>query len=169
MTMKTIHHKLHAHRRAVTMAGLLIGVSIWSAMFAIGQGRERLEAQSTDATTWAAEFPSPGAVKVFENDRVIVWDKKLTAEPYMHKHTLDSMEILLEDGPVRGVNAAGRISDVRPNVANEGKLGWIAYIKAGMGPHSMIAADVQKPARLLYIELKGTEPATGLVNGRWPK
>jgi hypothetical protein len=64
------------------------------------------------------------------------------------------------------VDAAGN-ERVTPS-PNKGKIGLLGYFKAGHGPHSEVAADSNRRPRIIYIELKGTEPAE-LVNGRWPK
>ena len=55
-------------------------------------------------------FPRPGTKKVFENDRVIVWDSTWTpgvATP-MHFHDKDVVVIFLEDGDLKSTTPDGK-------------------------------------------------------------
>jgi len=55
-------------------------------------------------------FPRPGTKKVFENDRVIVWDSTWTpgvATP-MHFHDKDVVVIFLEDGDLKSTTLDGK-------------------------------------------------------------
>jgi hypothetical protein len=55
-------------------------------------------------------FPRPGAKKIFENDRVIVWDSTWTsgvATP-MHFHDKDVVVVFLEDGDLKSTSADGK-------------------------------------------------------------
>jgi hypothetical protein len=154
--------------------GLAIGIGLGLGAGAVHVGEAR---QTTPAVapqdrtaaaveTWAPQFPRPGATKIFENDRVIVWDQIYQDQPFMHRHVRDQLNIVLEDGPIKIVDAAG-VERVTPS-PNKGKIGLIGYFKAGLGPHSEVAVDPNRRPRIMYIEFKGTEPAE-LVNGRWPK
>jgi len=73
---------------------------------------------------------------------------------------------VLEDGPIKIVDPAG-VERITPS-PNKGQRGLIGYFKAGLGPHSEVAADPNRRPRIMYIEFKGTEAAE-LVNGAWPK
>ena len=55
-------------------------------------------------------FPRPGTTKVFENDRVIVWDSTWTlgvATP-MHFHDKDVVVVFLEDGDLKSTTPDGK-------------------------------------------------------------
>lgn len=55
-------------------------------------------------------FPRPGTKKVFENDRVIVWDSTWTpgvATP-MHFHDKDVVVVFLEDGDLKSMTPDGK-------------------------------------------------------------
>jgi hypothetical protein len=149
--------------------GLALGIGLGAALVHIGEARQPAQAPpagKATVETWAPQFPRPGASKVFENERVIVWDQIYQDQPFMHRHVRDQLNIVLEDGPIKIVDAAGT-ERVTPS-PNKGKIGLIGYFKAGLGPHSEVAADPNRRPRIMYIEFKGTE-AAGLVNGAWPK
>jgi hypothetical protein len=152
--------------------GLALGIALGAAVVHVGearqtnQGRPSQGGNAAAVETWAPQFPRPGATKIFENERVIVWDQIYQDQPFMHRHVRDQLNIVLEDGPIKIVDAAG-VERVTPS-PNKGKIGLIGYFKAGLGPHSEVAADPNHRPRIMYIEFKGTE-APGLVNGAWPK
>jgi hypothetical protein len=151
--------------------GLAIGLGLGTPLGHVGEAWQtnparQPQAGNTAVETWAPQFPRPGASKIFENERVIVWDQIYQDQPYMHRHVRDQLNIVLEDGPIKIADAAGN-ERVTPS-PNKGKIGLIGYFKAGLGPHSEVAADPNRRPRIMYIEFKGTEPAE-LVNGRWPK
>jgi hypothetical protein len=150
--------------------GLAAGIGVGAALVHVGEARQTGQADTRAGKpaveTWAPQFPRPGATKVFENERVIVWDQIYQDQPFMHRHVRDQLNIVLEDGPIKIVDAAGA-ERVTPS-PNQGKIGLIGYFKAGLGPHSEVAADPKRRPRIMYIEFKGTEPAE-LVNGGWPK
>src|ERR1051325_1758854 len=55
-------------------------------------------------------FPRPGSKKLFENDRVIVWDSTWTpgvATP-MHFHDKDVVVVFLEDGDLKSTTPDGK-------------------------------------------------------------
>jgi hypothetical protein len=55
-------------------------------------------------------FPRPGTKKVFENDRVIIWDSTWTpgvATP-MHFHDKDVVVVFLEDGDLKSTTLDGK-------------------------------------------------------------
>jgi hypothetical protein len=147
------------------VAGLLVSSMFGRIGDAMQSGRTSAGTNGT-VETWPAQFPRPGATKVFENERVIVWDQIYQDQPFMHRHVRDELNILMEDGSIKVTDAAGV---EHPSASpNKGKTGVIGYFKAGLGPHSEIAADPARRPRIIYVEFKGTEPST-LVDGRWPK
>jgi hypothetical protein len=113
------------------------------------------------AKKWPPQFPRAGATKVFENDRVIVWDQVYTTTEFMHKHTHDLLVIAVQDGPIKVVTPEGQttvsehVTGVGPNFKIPGVQGWFP---AGLGPHSEMSTDPSRPRRAFFIEFKGTEP-----------
>ncbi len=68
-------------------------------------------------------FPRPGTKKVFENDRVIVWDSTWTpgvATP-MHFHDKDVVVVFLEDGDLKSTTPDGK------EVVNQYKTGTVRF------------------------------------------
>lgn len=130
-------------------ATLLVFVSGWMA----GVGY----AGQPAAKQWPGQFPREGATKVFENERVIVWEQVWPKNVFMHKHVRDIVTIALESGGIKVLGADGKESNVTQ--LNGGKNGFVGYFKAGLGPHAELAADPATPPRAIFIELKGTEPA----------
>jgi hypothetical protein len=122
-----------------------------------------------DSKCWPDVFPRPGATKVFENDRIVVWDQ-IFPDPgldYMHKDTRDFFIIRVAQGVRKISTPDGKftLTDAGASVPGMG-----SFLPSGTGPHSETAATLNgQRARSFYIELKGTEPKQGLVNGRWPK
>jgi hypothetical protein len=55
-------------------------------------------------------FPRPGAKKLFENDRVIVWDSTWTpgVGTPMHFHDKDVVVVFLEDGDLKSTTLDGK-------------------------------------------------------------
>jgi hypothetical protein len=59
---------------------------------------------------YQAAFPRPGSKKLFENDKVIVWDSTWTpgvATP-MHFHDKDVVVVFLEDGDLKSTTPDGK-------------------------------------------------------------
>jgi hypothetical protein len=164
----------HGLEAAVKRPKLVIGIAVVALL--AGAGLIAVAAQSSgtrEVETWAPQFPRPGAEKVFENDKVIIWDEKMSTEPIFHKHVRDVIAVRLEDGaPVIVEQPDGSKPQAAPPQETRGpaKTGprFSSYSKAGLGPHAEHSTDAKRPRHNLWIELKGTEPA-GLVNGRWPK
>ena len=147
------------------IAGIVLSFLFGRIGDAMQSGRTAASANGV-VETWPAQFPRPGATKVFENERVIVWDQIYQDQPFMHRHVRDQLNILLEDGPIKVTDGTG--TERLLESPNKGKTGVIGYFKAGLGPHSEVTADPAHRARIIYVEFKGTEPST-LVDGRWPK
>lgn len=63
-----------------------------------------------NTTSYQLAFPRPGSKKIFENDRVAVWDYTWTpdvATP-MHFHDKDVVAIFLEDGDLKSTTSDGQ-------------------------------------------------------------
>jgi hypothetical protein len=68
-------------------------------------------------------FPRPGTKKLFENDRVIVWDSTWTlgvASP-MHFHDKDVVVVFLEDGDLKSTTSDGK------ETVNQYKSGTVRF------------------------------------------
>jgi hypothetical protein len=92
-------------------------------------------------------FPRDGAVKMFENDRVLVWRFSWlpgVAVP-MHHHDKDTVMVFRYDGPIRSTNPKGEVS-ILPFGRNE-----IRFSPAG-NTHSELLAGEQQSA--VDLELK---------------
>lgn len=92
-------------------------------------------------------FPRDGAVKMFENDRAIVWKfswRPGVAVP-MHHHDKDTVMVFRYDGPIRSTNPKGEVS-ILPFGRNE-----IRFSPAG-NTHSELLAGAQQSA--VDLELK---------------
>lgn len=106
---------------------------------------------------WPSMFPKNGATKLFENEKVIVWDDRAVTTGFWHKHVRDQLAIRIEEGPMEVTALNGEVTVIP--MASGKELPYVAgYIPAGMGPHSEITADPQKHRRQIWIEFKGTEP-----------
>lgn len=111
------------------------------------------------------QFPREGATKLFENDRIIVWEQVgRPKNAYIHKHIHDTIVFGIEGGrvltqgldgkPNDGSMERGATTTIR---AGSGGVGSVQYSKAGIGPHAEVAPDPNSP-KSIFIELKGSEP-----------
>jgi len=117
------------------------------------------------ADKYPPQFPREGATKLFENDRIIVWEQ--VGRPkgaYIHKHIRDTIVFGLEGGRVTTQGVDGKPSDgtmergaTTTIRAGSAGVGSVQYSKAGIGPHAEIAPEPSNP-KSIFIELKGTEP-----------
>jgi hypothetical protein len=59
---------------------------------------------------YPAAFPRPGAKKILENDRVVVWDYSWTTgvPTAMHFHDKDAIVVYLEDGDLKSTTPDGQ-------------------------------------------------------------
>ena len=111
----------------------------------------------TEKQKYPPRFPQPGSTKLFENERVIVWDEVLPTEHYMHQHVLDALWFHIQDGPVEQMEN-GKIQRMEfKNLTQSGPI-WGAYTKVGRGPHSERSLDPNNRRRRFVVEFKGTEP-----------
>lgn len=92
-------------------------------------------------------FPRPGTTKVFENDRVIVWDSTWTpgvATP-MHFHDKDVVVVFLEDGDLKSTTPDGK------EVVNKYTTGTVRF-NQGNRTHSETLINGKQ--RAIITELK---------------
>lgn len=155
------------NRRTLSIGGMLVALLTGVAWFATAG--ERGNTQQAD--TWPPQFPRPGATKVFENDKVIIWDERYSPEPYFHRHVRDVIAFRIEDGGgvvVDYPDGRSRSDAQEPQKSPAGLPRFSSYAKAGGEAHSERSADPKRLRRNIWVELKGTEPP-GVVNGRLPK
>jgi hypothetical protein len=147
----------HLHRRLVAGLGVCaVAIVVGAAVMAGAQG------EKAAAKKWPPQFPREGATKLFENDRVIVWEQVgRPKEAFQHKHIRDILNFIIEPGGgITVLNPDGSkgggssltetIYTKRPNTAT--------YTKAGLGPHAEVVNDPGNPGRSIFVEIKGTEP-----------
>jgi quercetin dioxygenase-like cupin family protein len=99
-------------------------------------------------------FPREGAIKLLENERVVVWDvswEKGKPTP-MHEHRLELAGVFLADGAVKITEAGGaeRMSDRSP-------VGTVTYGERGVLHREEGMSDT--PRRAVIVELKDFTPA----------
>jgi hypothetical protein len=92
-------------------------------------------------------FPRPGAKKILENEKIIVWDYSWTlgvAAP-MHFHDKDTVAVFLEDGDVKSTSLDGAVT-VSPHTA-----GTASYNRGNRTHTEVLASGKQ---RAIITELK---------------
>lgn len=109
------------------------------------------------AKKYPPRFPKADSKKLFENERVIVWDEDLSTEPYIHAHVRDALWFHIHDAPVE-IEEGGKVT--RPDFKDQTASGpkWGGYTKAGRPPHSERSLDPNNRRRRFVVEFKGTEP-----------
>jgi len=147
----------------VNRSQLVIGI----AGAAIVVGLSAMSLAQSGQKKYPPQFPRQGATKLFENDKVIVWEQVGRPDPpVVHKHIRDIITIGLEPGSVETRDAEGRKTDgsLERQVMSQliypakGTPNQVFYSKAGLGPHIEAMTDKAKPGRSIQIEIKGTEP-----------
>lgn len=113
--------------------------TLWSVLIALGLATPQ---------QMVPPFPRPGAMKVFENERVILWEVKWKKglETGMHRHAYDLVAVDLSDAEVRIINpdATTRVSAVKP--------GAVIFQEKGVTHNEAGASDVERWA--VIAELK---------------
>ena len=140
------------------MLGLTIAISIAS-----GAAGQRSKAVSKK---WPPQFPREGATKLFENDRIIVWEQVgRPKEAFMHRHVRDTIVFGIQGGRVDTLDVDGQKNDGKAERAATARIypgsagiGSVQYTTAGLGPHAEVAPDPNSIPKTIFIELKGTEP-----------
>lgn len=127
---------------------------------------------------WPPMFPSDDAIKVFENEKVAVYDVTLGDVDRLHRHTRDLIAIYLQDdGERRNIAIQNGLPVVTTSKEDQdtmnGTRGVSSHRYAGVAPlphvgnyvkagllHSEATVNGAKNGtrREFFIELKGTEP-----------
>ena len=152
---------MKAYRR-IHVPALIVAVLTAVVFFAVSAAAR---APRAAAEKYPPQFPREGATKLFENDRIIVWEQ--VGRPrsvYIHRHVRDTIVFGLEPGRVQTLGPDGKGDDggagrsatttIRPGTAG---VGSVQYTTAGLGPHAEVSPDPNSP-KSIFIELKGTEP-----------
>src|SRR5258708_10421226 len=124
-----------------------------------------VQAPEAAVEKYPPQFPREGATKLFENDRIIVWEQVgRPRNAFVHRHLRDTIVFGLEPGRVQTQGPDGKTNDgtaersstttSRPGTAG---VGSVQYTTARRGPHSEVAPDPNSP-KSIFIELKGSEP-----------
>jgi hypothetical protein len=149
--------RLMLKRRAWRFAGILaVGAAV-----GIGMGAQLTRAQ---AQKWPPQFPREGATKLFENDKIIVWEQVGRPKtPFVHKHLRDIVTVQLKPGKidVLGPDLQKVVSSSATGATQAltgPDRGSVSFTKAGLGPHAEVEADTANPSRSIFMEIKGTEP-----------
>lgn len=140
---------------------ILVGASVLILLFAWVAGTTRAGAQQQK---WPPQFPREGATKLFENDQIIVWEQVGRPKvPFVHKHVRDIVTVQVKPGKVDVLGPdLQRIVSSSSTGATQTLTGpdrgSVSFTKAGLGPHAEVETDTANPSRMIFIEIKGTEP-----------
>ena len=97
-------------------------------------------------------YPRPGATKILENDRVVVWNIAWLKQQYpLHRHIYDLVGVYYEPGDRMIIAADGSKRPVSTNA------GDIAFQKSGVTHIEEGASD--PPLRAVFIEFKQPAPS----------
>jgi quercetin dioxygenase-like cupin family protein len=105
--------------------------------------------------SWAQNYPPPfprnAALKLFENDRVAVWDVTWPkGQPTaMHEHPVDQLSVTLVGGTIRVTRLGGT------PVVNESRLGSVTFTPKGTVHMEEGLSDVAQ--RKIMLQLKSSE------------
>jgi quercetin dioxygenase-like cupin family protein len=119
------------------------------------------------AQTYPPPFPREAARKLFENDRVAVWDVSWPkGQPTaMHQHPVDQISVTLVGGTVRVTRLGGT------PVVNESEPGSVVFTAKGTVHMEEGLSDV--PQRKIMLQLKSSgsrsDSVTGGVPGAFPR
>ncbi|MGE3510790.1 MAG: hypothetical protein AB7N65_18100 [Vicinamibacterales bacterium] len=123
-----------------------------------------LEGVRAQQQKWPPQFPREGATKLFENEQIIVWEQVGRPKvPFVHKHVRDIVTVQVKPGKidVLGPDLQKIVSSSSTGATQTltgPDRGSVSFTKAGLGPHAEVEADPANPSRMIFIEIKGTEP-----------
>lgn len=96
------------------------------------------------------KFPRPGATKLFETDRLNIWDQQWPVGLHdgRHLHYLESIAVFIRGGKIRGFG-----DDGKPTPVSERKVGDVLFESAPIkAPHD--EECVEGPIQIMWIEYK---------------
>jgi hypothetical protein len=104
--------------------------------------------------TLPAAYPRPGTTKMFENDRIIVWNISWLKQTYpLHRHPYDLVGVYYKPGDRMIVSTEGNRRPVST------KAGEIAFQRRGVTHIEEGASD--PPLRAVFVEIKDEAPSGG--------
>jgi len=100
-----------------------------------------------NTTGYPLAFPRPGATKLIDNDRVVVWDHRWQpgVPTAMHFHDKDVVVTYLEDGDLTSITPDGK------SVLNPYKFGMIRFNLGNRSHQEVLTKGTQ---RAIIVELK---------------
>jgi hypothetical protein len=99
-------------------------------------------------------YPRPGATRIFENDRVQVWDIAWLKQQYpLHRHVYDLIGVYYSPGDRIIVSESGARRPVSTAAWNT------AFQRRGVTHVEEGASDV--PLKAVFVEIKDEQPRTG--------
>lgn len=140
------------------MAGMTGQARVIAAPFAAALFLVGAVAAQQPPTTYPEPFDRPGATKLFENTRVIVWDnvwQKGIAYP-VHQHRFDMTGVFLRWGQVRVTTVDGRISGETGASAQPFDVPMGFFTLKGVTHKEETIGDVERHA--IMVELKDPNP-----------
>ena len=136
-------------------------------------------AASTALTAWLALFqtaplppayPRPGTTKLFENDRVIVWNISWLRQQYpLHRHPYDLTGVYYTDGDRIIVSQTGERRPVHTAAWETAfQLKGVTHIEEGAGdvPLRAVFAELKEPAALGVADTATTPAAFPAGGGK---
>ena len=107
---------------------------------------------SLQQPTLPGAYPRPGTTKLFENDRIIVWNISWLKQTYpLHRHPYDLVGVYYEPGDRMIVSTEGNRRPVST------KAGEIAFQPRGVTHIEEGASD--PPLRAVFVEIKDEAPS----------
>lgn len=108
---------------------------------------------------WPPQFPQPGALKILENDQVVVWDEMQTPYQHFHSHIYEGVKVEIRRAPdvTRYANGSYEIaSDEESGRHPWGMSGRSRYRYAVNHKHAESNPEFVIPQRAIWIHLKKT-------------
>ena len=113
---------------------------------------------------WPPQFPREGATRLFENEQIVIWEQVGRPKvPFVHKHLRDIVTVQLQPGQISvlGPDLQRVVSSATTGATQTltgPDRGSVSFTKAGLGPHAEVEPETATPSRMIFVEIKGTEP-----------
>ncbi|HLY99724.1 MAG TPA: hypothetical protein VKT33_11745 [Candidatus Angelobacter sp.] len=136
----------------VTLAGEAVFVPKGTAVKADGRSflielKEHAVPAVANNSGYPLAFPRPGARKLFENSRVIVWDYSWTpgVSTPVHFHDKDTVVVFLEDGDVKSTTLDGQavVNEYTPGVVRFNQRNRIHFETLVRGKQRAIITELK--------------------------
>ena len=139
-----------------------VSLALLTAAMVVALAGERVT--RAQAQKWPPQFPREGATKLFENEQIIVWEQVGRPKvPFVHKHVRDIVTVQVKTGKIEvlGPDLQKIVSSATTGATQTftgPDRGSVSFTKAGLGPHAEVEAETANPSRMIFVEIKGTEP-----------